>query len=53
MMDHVAEAVFLKKYFCSKEKALEHARWAFFHVEKGETKYFWLQVIKELGGTFD
>lgn len=53
MMDHIAEAVFLEKYFNGKELALSHARWAYFHVEKAETQYFWLRVIKELGGTFD
>jgi hypothetical protein len=52
-MDHIAEAAFLEKYFKSKEKAIEHARWAYFNAEKQETQYFWLQVIKELGGTFD
>lgn len=52
-MDHIAEAAFLEKFFKEKELALSHARWAYFNVEKAETRYFWLQVILELGGTFD
>ncbi len=47
-MSPVAEAQFLKNYFKSREKALVHAKWAYYHVEKPATVEFWKQVIKEL-----